>query len=113
MFDEPNPNPLTPLTMRASVETFNQDTPDWLLDESAENTGQPRIFRTHITFGTPYVNIPVVQVALTGFDIDNRSTARLAVSTESITPNGFDLLVSTWMDTRVYQVSVSWMALGH
>ncbi|MGO9443421.1 MAG: H-type lectin domain-containing protein [Thiobacillaceae bacterium] len=112
MFDQPIQNPLIPLTMRASVEMFNQNTPDWPLSEPGENVEQPRTFRTHITFETPYANIPVVQVALTGFDIDNRYASRLEVSMESITPDGFDLLVGTWLDTRVYRVSVSWMALG-
>lgn len=113
MFDEPSPSSLLPLTMRASVETFDQFTPDWILAEPVENAEQLRTFRKHITFDVPYANTPVVQVALTGFDIDNRHTARLKVSAESITPNGFDLLVSSWLDTRIYQVSASWLALGH
>lgn len=113
MFDEPTLSPLVPLTMRASVETFNQDTPDWPLAAPADPAGPPRSFRTHIRFATPFAGIPVVQAALTGFDIDRHHTARIDVRTESITPDGFDLLIGTWMDTRVYQVSVSWLALGH
>lgn len=113
MFNQPGSMPLVPLTMRASVETFNQDTPEWSLAEPGKNVEQPRTFRTHIAFGTPYAAIPVVHVALTGFDVDNRHATRLEVSAESITPNGFDLLISTWLDTRVYQVSASWLALGH
>ncbi len=113
MFDEPTSPPLIPLTMRASVETFSQDTQGWPLATPGDRPEQARSFRTRIHFATPFTGVPVVQVALTGFDIDKHHTARIEVRTESITPDGFDLLIGTWQDTRVYQVSVGWLALGH
>ena len=113
MFDEPTLPPLVPLAMLAAVETFSQHTPDWPLAAAADPAGPARSFRTHIRFATPFAGIPVVQAALTGFDIDRHHTARIEVRTDAITADGFDLLIGTWQDTRVYQVSVGWLALGH
>jgi hypothetical protein len=66
-----------------------------------------------VPFNAPFANLPMVHVGLTGFDIDNSDTVRLSVRTGEITASGFDLLVLTWLNTRVYKVQVSWIALGH
>ena len=55
----------------------------------------------------------MVHVGLSGFDIDNRDTARLTVRARNIGPAGFDLVLATWMGTRVYRADIRWIAPGH
>ena len=105
---------LVPLTMRSAQLEIGQSHPDWNLAEpDVESGAGPRIFRTHIDFDTDFANIPMVHVGISGFDIDNRDTARLALGTKNITRSGFDLTVTTWLDTRIYMIEVNWLALGH
>jgi hypothetical protein len=54
----------------------------------------------------------VVQLGLTGFDIDQRDTARLSLKAADITPTGFMAEVWTWANTRVYAVEFNWLAIG-
>jgi hypothetical protein len=58
-------------------------------------------------FSTP----PNVQVTLSMIDAENDgSNIRLSVSPVNITTNGFDIQVSTWLDSKVYAVGVTWLA---
>lgn len=114
MFGEQSGTTLVPLTMSSAVVVLDQNLPDWPLAQPGEDCAtEPRSYTTHVAFETPFANIPMVHVGIAGFDIDNRDTARLSVRTGAITATGFDLVVQTWMATRVYQVEVSWLALGH
>lgn len=111
MSDESTPS-LTPLSMRAASVQFDHTSGDWSLASADADGSEVRTFRTRITFDVPFGSTPVVHVGLTGFDIDNCDTARLKLDTAAISPDGFDVSISTWMNTRVYQVSISWLALG-
>jgi hypothetical protein len=53
------------------------------------------------------------QLACGLLDINNCDTARLSVRTGAVTATGFDIVVLTWRDTRVYKVEISWIAMGH
>lgn len=78
----------------------------------AESTEDARIFRSTISFATPFEAPPVVHIGLTAFDMDQRDSNRLSVSVGEITTTGFDVEVATWRDTRVYSIGLSWLALG-
>ncbi|MCB1245621.1 MAG: H-type lectin domain-containing protein, partial [Verrucomicrobiae bacterium] len=67
---------------------------------------------TRIPFEFPFGTTPVIHAGLTGFDLDQRDSARLKLLVTHIDPSGFDLTIRTWADTRVYSVEVSWMAIG-
>lgn len=114
--------PLSPSTMQSSpwkvlssqvsvgvlTEGWQLNTVD-SVDEDA-----PRIctFEVPVTFDTPFSAPPVVQLGLTGFDIDQRDSARLTLKAESITASGFVATVTTWAGTRVYGVEFQWLAIG-
>jgi hypothetical protein len=100
------------MAMLAASLKLGQSTPDWNLADPGLTAGEPRTFQWHVSFDHPFANVPVVHVGLTGFDIDNRDTARLEVGAVAISSDGFDLLLTTWRETRVYEVSISWLALG-
>ena len=114
MFAEQNGTTLVPLTMSSAVIELDQYHPDWQLAQlTAESATEPRTFITHVAFDAPFANVPLVHVGISGFDIDNRDTARLNVRTGAVSATGFDLEVRTWLNTRVYSVEINWIALGH
>jgi len=99
--------------MASSVACIGVNSEDWNL--SAIPVGEldvPRTYNTDIFFPEPFNTVPVVQVALVGFDLDQRDSARLSVAASHITTEGFKLAVTTWMETRVYGVEASWLAIG-
>ena len=95
-------------TLRVGVGTES-----WNLAEFPEDDFEkPRIFTVDVAFATPFTIVPVVQLALSGFDIDQRHTARLSVRAAEITTQGFKAEIGTWSDTRVYSVEATWLAIG-
>lgn len=68
--------------------------------------------RQRITFEAVFRAAPIVQVALSLWDIDSGANARMDVSAENITREGFEIVFRTWADTRVARVRVCWMAIG-
>jgi hypothetical protein len=63
-----------------------------------------------VVFDSPFGSVPVVELGLTGFDIDQRDTALVSLSVADITPTGGE--VWTWANTRVYAVEFNWLAIG-
>lgn len=102
---------LIPIKMCSAIMELDQFTPQWSLAE--ENASEEsRTFVGNVLFDAPFSNVPIVHVGLSGFDIDQRDSARISVQAESITSTGFDIRIKTWQNTRVYKVEVSWIALG-
>ncbi len=103
---------LVPFALASSVVKLNYELEDWNLAEPGEPESEPRAYVYHVDFEVPFQTAPVVQVSLTGFDLDQRDSARLNVESIAIDMYGFDIVVSTWNETRVYGVDVSWIAIG-
>lgn len=113
MFQESAQSALLPVKMSAAIVAFDQFTPGWTLAETADCTTEtPRRFVSTISFESPFSVTPLVHVAIAGFDVDHRDSARLSLCAESISMTGFDIVVQTWQHSRVYKVEVSWLALG-
>lgn len=51
-----------------------------------------------------------VQVALAHFDIENVANARVTAHAENLDVDGFDLVFTTWADTRIWALTATWMA---
>ena len=100
---------LRPLQMSSAILTLNTDTEGWELHVP---NGSPRTFCCSVSFETPFPTNPVVHVSLCGFDVDNGSSARIRVRAVDIHPGGFPLQLQTLLETRVYGVDVSWLAMG-
>ncbi len=69
-----------------------------------------RTYSIHVDFETPFENPPVVHTSLAHMDIDNTTGIRLSTYTENITNSGFDVVLYTWDNTRVYGATVMWIA---
>lgn len=66
----------------------------------------------HVTFGTPFLRAPRVSVSLAQLDNERLFNLRVNVFARNVTKSGFDLVVATWSETRLYSVGASWMAHG-
>jgi len=86
-------------------------TEGWSLAEPTDSDS-PRTFIVDVYFDSPFYATPVVQLGLTGFDIDQRDSARLSLRAENITLDGFQAIISTWDATRVFSVEFNWLAIG-
>lgn len=74
-------------------------------------TGE-RTRRHSIRFTERFRAPPAVHCALSMWDIDSGTNARVEVSAENVTEEGFDVVFRTWADTRVARARVRWMAVG-
>ncbi len=72
----------------------------------------PRIVRKRLTFSEPFVDAPVVHVALGMWDTDRDSNQRLDVYADRITAASFEIVFRTWGDSRVARVRAEWFAIG-
>jgi hypothetical protein len=105
-------NPIAPLQMLAGINHFDKSNPHWTLSEaSAEATDRELSIR--IEFECEFASPPVVHVGLAGLDAEGADAVRLRLQARHIDKNGFTLLLSTWLGSRVHGVDVSWLALGH
>jgi len=81
-------------------------------------SSQPRVAResrnfvTEAIFSAPFQNVPVVQLALTGFDMDQRDSGRISVKAVEVSTAGFKVKISAWLDTRAYAAEFIWLANG-
>jgi hypothetical protein len=55
---------------------------------------------------------PKVHVMLNQLDTDQAINTRISVDAIDVTQSGFILEVSTWADSKVYGVGVSWIAIA-
>jgi hypothetical protein len=102
---------LEPLSFLAGTERLGNESEGWTLAEFGE-TGVERSFVHEVVFEKEFTEAPVVQVSLSGFDVSETDCLRLAVEVENIRASGFALRIRTWLHTRVFWTSVSWLALG-
>jgi len=88
-------------------------TEGWNLDVADTTAGdESRCFRIEIVFAAPFSAVPVVQLGLTGLDVDQRDSARVSLKATHITETGFQAEVWTWAGSRVYAVEFNWFAIG-
>jgi hypothetical protein len=82
-------------------------------NDGAMWSGQgPRLSRTDVSFREGFFAPPVVQVALSMWDISNIATSRADVQAANISKDGFSIMFRTWGDTKIARVRVSWIAIG-
>ncbi len=98
----------------SSVLSVGLPTAGWNLAEAPCGYADVlRTFRAQVFYPEAFNSIPLVQASLTGFDIDQRDTARISVAVSDITTTGFTVSVTTWRETRVYGVEVTWTVIGN
>jgi hypothetical protein len=72
----------------------------------------PREKRHAVSFAQPFRAAPLVQVAISMWDMDGETNQRADLRAEDITKTGFVLVFRTWGDSRVARIRADWLALG-
>lgn len=86
-------------------EDFSSGGPMWTQQGNRER-------RTKVRFDTPFAEAPVVQVALSLWDVDYSTNVRGDIFADKITPKGFEIVFRTWGNTRIARARASWLAIG-
>ncbi len=102
----------TPWNILSSSVGVGILTEGWALAEPVSNPETARSFTVEVVFDTAFSATPVVQLGLSGFDLDQRESGRLSLKAAAITRFGFQAVISTWSSTRVYAVEFNWLAIG-
>jgi hypothetical protein len=103
-------NSVDPMSFLAGTEKLGFRHEGWVLDQAPADGD--RFFRARVVFSRPFRNAPLVHLGVSGFDISNQDAARLRASAMNITPEGFEVVLTTWFDTRLWWVDVNWLAIG-
>lgn len=65
----------------------------------------------YVSFKTPFNGKPSVSAALAMVDGSNAANLRVNLTVQDVTNDGFNVRVSTWADTKLAAVSISWIAV--
>ncbi|HTV21352.1 MAG TPA: H-type lectin domain-containing protein [Polyangiaceae bacterium] len=102
-----------PLSFAAGAVRFDDSQPGWGLLERAPDGEGVRSFTGRVRFDRAFQAPPVVQIGITGFDIDNGDNARLNVGIRDVDVEGFAVELRTWWNSRLWSVDLNWIAIGH
>lgn len=102
---------VVPFSFLAGNEVLGSASEGWTFDRARED-GSERTFRTRVVFSRSFRSAPLVHVGIAGFDITNQAAARLTAGVANVTPEGFEIVLSTWLYTRLWRVDVNWLAIG-
>jgi hypothetical protein len=103
---------LQPFSFLAGTEVLGTATEGWNLDQLPVHGGPDRSARVLVTFAQPFNGVPLVHLGITGLDVCNKDAARVTVATANVTAQGFEIVVTTWLDSRLWRTQVSWLAIG-
>lgn len=87
-------------------------TEGWTLDSADPQEDDVRSFVVDVDFASHFSSVPVVQIGLSGFDLDQRDSARITLKAKHIRESGFQAVISTWAGTRIFAVEFNWLAIG-
>jgi hypothetical protein len=103
-----------PLSFAAGAVHFDDSLPGWaLLERVASGDNGVRSYTGRVNFDRSFQAPPVVQIGITGFDIDNAANARLNVGILEVDGEGFEVELRTWWNSRLWSVDLNWIAIGH
>jgi hypothetical protein len=102
---------MEPFSFLAGRQVLGVETEGWDLDQPSAD-GADRRLRVKVGFASPFRSAPLVHLGLCGFDISEHDCARLTVEAQNVTREGFEIVLGTWFNTRLWRVEVNWLALG-
>jgi hypothetical protein len=101
---------IAPLTVLSAAVVLGTSLEGWsLLDPSSDSN---RVFRLPVSFNQSFSAPPVVQVGIVGLDASKDDNLRVRVRAIDITASGFVVEAETWLNTRLWSIEVSWLAIG-
>ena len=66
----------------------------------------------HVTFDPPYKVTPRVEVGVVALNHDNGANTRYEALVTNLDTTGFDVHCETWFDSRIYQMTVSFLSVS-
>jgi hypothetical protein len=99
---------LAPLAMLSAIVPLGSSLEGWTLLEGSGT----RAFRCSVVFEHAFSAPPVVHLGVVGVDACKDHNLRLRVRAEDVTSAGFTIVTETWLETRLWAVDVSWLAVG-
>ncbi|XP_005101068.3 uncharacterized protein LOC101863352 [Aplysia californica] len=63
-------------------------------------------------FQYPYDQPPIVKLGIVSLDHDNNANTRFDVELTKVDENGFQVECQTWADSRLFDISVSWISMS-
>lgn len=82
-------------------------------DDGEMWTGEgSRVRRATVFFSKAFRAPPAVQVGISLWDVDTNAAFRAEVTAQNITEAQFDVVFSTWLDSRIARIRVAWTAIG-
>jgi hypothetical protein len=101
---------VVPLNLLSAVVVLDSSLEGWSL--LAPSIRAERAFHYHVSFSRVFSAPPVVHVGIVGLDVSKEDNVRVRVRAVDITETGFTLRAETWLNTRIWSVEVSWLAVG-
>jgi H-type lectin domain len=101
---------VAPLSLLSAIVVLDSSLHGWSLLEPVAD--ERRSFRHGISFENPFSTTPLVQVGVVGIDASKEDNLRFSLRAEDITPYGFTLRVETWLNTKIWSIEISWLAIG-
>lgn len=86
---------------------YNVNTRGWTL---ASGTGERWIEPPDVKFEVPFPAPPTVMLALSGVDAYEATNLRLNIEVFDVEDEEFTVRISTWDDTIIFGVWVTWIA---
>jgi len=72
----------------------------------------PREAWHQVRFADKYRTPPVVHVSLSMWDMDISTNHRVDLAARNVRRDGFELVFTTWEDSKIARVRADWMAIG-
>ncbi|HEX3852260.1 MAG TPA: H-type lectin domain-containing protein [Polyangiaceae bacterium] len=101
---------VAPLSLLSAIVVLDSSLEGWSLLEPLPD--ERRSFRQAISFERAFSAPPVVQVGVVGLDASKDDNLRFSLRAEQISAHGFTLRVETWLNTKIWSVEISWLAIG-
>jgi H-type lectin domain-containing protein len=70
-----------------------------------------REYRRQVAFTRAFSAPPEVMIGLSMLDVNPGTNDRVRVKADNITQAGFDVVFSTWADTKIYGLGANWIAV--
>lgn len=65
-----------------------------------------------VRFATPFKSVPAVHVSVSMWDMSVEANQRADLRATNIRREGFELVFTTWEDSKVARIRADWMAIG-
>lgn len=92
--------------IQSGVVAGDKGQPTWNLYDG----GGPRSTVIHVPFAERYRRPPAVSIALSSIDIIHTANARLTVTAQNVTEDGFEAVFATWSDSQIWSARAAWIA---